>query len=149
MLDLVLRSFSRARWITVATNRGIYDAQGNVNPGFDVDEIGNVVITPAVYDGMTVVTPAVLDTWWTVNLRLTHQAEDNDADTLYPGDTDDGFRWRRSKLVRWVRDMATPVTVAGMRAYQFGTNTNRVQLFDPRDINLRLSAREWFGGMTW
>jgi hypothetical protein len=77
-VDLVFRSFSRTRWITFGTNRGIYDADGNVTPGYSVDEVGNYVITPAVYSGMTVVTPAVLDTWWMTNLRLTDQREAED-----------------------------------------------------------------------
>jgi hypothetical protein len=147
-VDLVFRSFSRTRWITFGTNRGIYDADGNVTPGYSVDEVGNYVITPAVYSGMTVVTPAVLDTWWMTNLRLTDQREAEDEDTLYPGDTDDGFRFRRSKIARFVREQATPVTVGGYRAFQFGNGGNRIQLFDPRDISLA-PQRTWLGDMGW
>jgi hypothetical protein len=45
MIDIVLRCFSRARWLTVAQNRNILDADGNPNPGFAVDEIGPVTLT--------------------------------------------------------------------------------------------------------
>ncbi len=148
MIDLFFRSFSRARWITVATARGIYDADGNIQPGFGVDELGNVVVTPAVLnpDG-SVQTPAVVDTWWSVNLRLSGNAADADDDTLYPGDTDTGFKFNKSKLARWVRAQAAPVTVAGIRGYQFGTGNNRVQLLDTRDITT--PARVWAGGMSF
>lgn len=150
MIDLFFRAFSRARWIAVATNRGIYDAEGNINPGFGVDEIGNVMVTPPVYDANgNETTPAVIDSWWSVNLRIYGQQGDDDAATLFPGETDDTERpWKflRSKLARYVRENGTPVTVAGRRAYQFGTGTNRFQLLDPRDI--ATPARVWAGGMA-
>jgi hypothetical protein len=41
MIDLTFRAFSKARWVTVATTRGILNAQGLSNPGFEVDEIGH------------------------------------------------------------------------------------------------------------
>lgn len=150
MIDLYLRCFSRARWLTFAANRNIIDAQGAVNPNFSVDELGNIVITPAVMDGMTVVTPAVLDTWWSVNVRLTGPRFTADVDTLYTGETDPvdptAYRYKfiRSKLVRFIREQATLVMVQGRRTYQFGTTTNRIQLLDPRDITT--PKRVWLGG---
>lgn len=154
MIDLVFRCFSRARWITVATSRGIYDAEGTVSPGFEVDEIGAVELVPAVIDGLGVVTtPAVLDTWFWVNLR-THGggATLADADTLYPGEIDEGYKFTKSKLVRFVREQATPVNLTyrgqTIRTYQFGATVNRVQLLDPRDYAVT-RVREWLGGMEF
>jgi hypothetical protein len=154
MIDVVLRCFSRARWITVATNRGILDANGNVNPGFAVDEIGPIVLTPAVMDGTTVVTPAVMDNWHWVNVRFHGPKAEEDADTVYPGEEADesGFKFTKSKFVRWVRAQSTPLTLTykgrSIRVYQFGSTTNRVQLIDPRDYD-EVRVREWLGGMQF
>ncbi len=144
MIDIVLRCFSRARWITVATSRGILDANGNPNPGYAVDEIG----TDAE------IAPGVLDTWYWINLRIYNQAADADADTVYPGEENDtsGFKFVRSKLVRWIRDQSTPLTLTyrgrSVRVYQFGATTNRVQVIDPRDY-ADIRVREWMGGQSF
>lgn len=153
MIDLVFRCYSRARWITVATARGIYNADGDVQPGFEVDEIGKAELSPAVVDAEgNVTTPATLDTWFWVNLRIHGSQGDSDDDTLYPGEEEDGFRFTKSKLVRWVRNQATPVTLTyrgkSVRTYQFGSTTNRIQLIDPRDYGA-IRLREWAGGMSF
>lgn len=153
MIDLTFRCFSRARWITVATNRGIYDANGIVQPGFEVDEIGPVELTPAVLDAQgDVVTPAVLDTWFWVNLRIHGASADADEETLYDGETEDGFKFTKSKLARFVRNQSTTVNLTykgqTIRTYQFGVAANRIQLIDPRDYS-SLRMREWFGGMQY
>lgn len=156
MIDLTFRCFSRARWIAVATARGIYtgsvDENGKevVASGFVVDEIGSIVLTPAVLDANgNVVTPAVMDTWYWINLRITGQASNDDDDTIYPGETEDGFKFTKSKLAKFVRNQATPVnlTYAGktIRTYQFGAAANRIQLIDPRDYK-DVRVREWLGG---
>lgn len=156
MIDLTFRCFSRARWITVATARGIYtgetDENGKeiVSPGFVVDEIGSVVLTPAVIDAEgNVVTPAVMDTWFWVNVRIFGSAYRDDNDDLYPGENEDGFKFTKSKIVKFVRNQATPVNLsyAGktIRAYQFGSAANRIQLLDPRDYK-DVRVREWLGG---
>lgn len=148
MIDLFFRAFSRARWLTVATNRGVYDTEGNINPGFGIDELGNVMVTPPVInpDG-TVQTPAVIDTWHCVNLRLYGPQAEADDDDPYEDDSAEPRRWKflRSKLARFVREQATVVMVRGIRAYQFGTAANRFQLLDPRDIPV--PPRVWAGGM--
>ena len=137
MIDLFFRCFSRDRWLALATNRNILDAEGNPREGFAVDELGNIIITPG--------DPPVFDTWWTVNLRIFGAKASEDEDTLFPGETD-GLRFVRSKLARFVREQGTLVTVRGMRAYQFGAAANRVQLFDSRDmVN---PPRVWLGGMS-
>jgi len=153
MIDLVFRAFSRARWIAVATARGIYDANGNVQPGFEVDEIGNAELSPAVTDkDGNITTPAELDSWFWVNLRIYGDKVNADIDTLYPGEIEDGFIFTKSKFARFVRDQATPVTLKyrgkSVRTYQFGATTNRVQLIDPRDYG-EIRLREWAGGMTF
>lgn len=142
MIDLTFRCFSRARWITVATSRGIYDADGNVNDGFAVDEIGSPEISPGV-----------LDTWFWVNLRIYSGAKQAaDDDTMYPGEIEDGFHFTKSKLVRFVREQSTLVNLPYqgqiIRAYQFGAAANRVQLLDPRDY-AQFRCREWLGGMNF
>ena len=153
MIDLGFRAYSRKRWLTVATARGIYDADGNVQPGFEVDEIGNAELSPAVTDkDGNVTTPAVLDSWFWVNLRIYGDKVNADIDTLYPGEIEDGYIFTKSKFARFVRDQATPVKITyrgvSVRAYQFGATTNRIQLIDPRDYgNIRM--REWAGGMNF
>ena len=141
MIDLTFRCFSRDRWITVATNRGIYDADGNVQPGFAVDEIGSIVLVPG--------DPPTMDTWFWVNLRIT---DGSDEDTLYPGEVEDGFKFTKSKLAKFVRNQATPVNLSyggkTIRTYQFGTGVNRIQLIDPRDYQ-DVRVREWLGGMSY
>lgn len=151
MIDLYFRAFSRARWIEVATNRDVYDANENIQPGFCVDEIGNIQLTDAVMDGMTVITPATFDTWWSVNLRIYGTKFLEDEDTVFAGE-DGGTPWRfiRSKLVRWVREQSTTVSLPfrgdTVRAYQFGSGSNRIQLLDPRDMTY--PRRQWLGGMS-
>lgn len=152
MIDLFFRSITRARWIAVATNRGIYTGSLDENgqpivdyTRFAVDEIGAATITPAVVDANgNVTTPAVMDTWHSVNLRIHGKGEAEDADTLYPGDSGT-LKFLRSKLARFIREQSTLVTLNGVRAYQWGAAANRIQLLDPRDIPQR--ERIWFGGM--
>ncbi|MBU2051515.1 MAG: hypothetical protein KKH61_21400 [Gammaproteobacteria bacterium] len=145
MIDLFFRCFTRERWIAVATSRGIYDAKGNVNPGFAVDEVGNVMLTPPVMKDDVVVTPAVMDTWFCVNLRIYGPKHDDDMDDLYQGEEGD-WKFLRSKLAKFVRNQSTTIRLQGRRAYQFGTGVNRVQLLDPRDITT--PVRVWAGGMN-
>jgi hypothetical protein len=152
MIDVMIRAETRARFRTFAINRNLVVQQGSiyiVQPNVDIDEIGNAVITPAVLnpDG-TVQTPAVLDTWWLVNVRLSHGMAANDEDTLYTGETDTGFKFTKSRFVRFVREQSTQVVSPwGGRAYQFGTTPNRIQLLDPRDAQ-HSPKRVWLGGMN-
>lgn len=146
MIDLFFRCASRDRWLTVAKDRNILDKDGNPNPGFAVDELGHVTITPAVLDKQgNVTTPAVVDTWWSINLRVHGQQADDDTDEKFAGETDD-LKFTKSKLVRFVREQGTQITLRGMRAYQFGAAANRVQLIDPRDMPN--PPRVWLGGMS-
>jgi hypothetical protein len=162
MIDVYFRSFSKARWDALALNRGLVVQAAGVTPvilvpapGVAIDEIGNVVRTPAVYSGgalpSTVVTPAVVDSWWTVNVRLYGQRYLDDVDAgLYPGETDATVKFTRSKLVRYVRENGAPVSLpwigGNIRAYQFGTGDQRVQVLDSRDVPN--PPRVWLGGMV-
>ena len=149
----MIRAFSRARWLQVATARGIYSGtdpetgEPTVAAGYLVDEIGHLLITPPVLDANEVeITPAVFDTWHSVNLRLHGPVADADEDTLYPGEDEIiPKKFLRSKFARWVREQGNLVMVQGVRAYQFGAGNNRVQLLDPRDI--ATPYRIWVGGL--
>jgi hypothetical protein len=163
MIDLYIRAFSRARWDTFAANQGItapgVDLLGNtivvVQPGFVVDHIGNFQLTDGVYDNATfpptVITPPTFDTWHSVNLRIHGAKFLEDQDTVFTGE-DSATPWRfiRSKIAKFVREQATLVNLPfrgdTIRAYQFGTGDNRLQLLDPRDITF--PRRQWLGGMA-
>ena len=150
MIDILIRCFSRERWLAVATNRNLIDAEGAPREGVGIDELGPIVITPAVYDENGVETsPAVLDTWHWVNLRLHSTAFRDDEDAANPADEADEttrpFRFFRSKFVKFIRNNATQLTIRGVRVYQFGTGTNRLQVLDPRDVNFH--PRVWADGM--
>jgi hypothetical protein len=147
MIDLMVRCITRDRWLALAQNRNLMVPMVNdagvtvyISPsGVDIDEIGNAVITTS---------PLTVDTWWLVNVRLSGERFSNDVDTLYTGERDDGFRFVKSKLVRFIREQATQVTTPwGGRAYQFGSGTSRVQALDPRDAE-HAPRREWLGGMN-
>jgi hypothetical protein len=157
MIDVMIRAETRARFRAFALNRDLVIQRGAffiVRPGVDIDEIGNAVVTPAVYDNAdppNLVTPDVLDTWWLANIRLSGPREASDADTLQAGETEGtagSWRFPRSKFVRFVREQATQVTSPwGGRAYQFGATPNRIQLLDPRDVGHE-PKRIWAGGMS-
>jgi len=151
MIDIYLRCETRARWLALAVARGLLIQNGAIYtpaPGVSIDEIGAYEITAAVINPTTgaVTTPAVLDTWHSVNVRLDGAAAAADLDTLYPGETDGPWRFLRSKLVRFVRAQGTLVTLMGMRAYRFGTTPNRVDVIDSRDLTPK---RVWLGGMSF
>lgn len=153
MIDLTFRAFSRARWIAVATSKGVYDAAGNVQAGFEVDELGNAVLTSGTYTVQgVVITPAVIDTWYWVHLRVYNAASVADVDALYAGEVEDGFKFTKSKLAAFVRNQATlvPLILEGqsIKTYEFGTLANRIELLDPRQYNA-LRRREWAGGMNF
>lgn len=148
MIDLYIRAFSQARWRTFGVNRGVYVENPvvgtfNLQPGYVVDEIGFFQLT----DG----SPPTFDTWWSVNLRVYGAAFANDEDTVFTGENAaTPWRFIRSKLVRFVREQSTTVNLPfrgdTVRAYQFGTGPNRIQLLDPRDITF--PRRMWLGGMS-
>lgn len=137
MIDLAFRAFTRDRWIQWATSKGVYNDEGFTINGYDVDEIGFVEISPGVFDD-----------WWFVHLRMSLAKAGEDVDSLYPGEAEDGFQFTKSKLVAFVRNQATPITLMGWRAYQFGTGVNRVQLVDSRDYATG-RKREYLGGVAF
>ena len=102
MIDLTFRAITPAHFIAVAITRGVYDATGTiVQPGFAVDAMGNVIISQEVgpWDSHGVpTTPAIADTWFWYNIRIYNAASLADADTLYPGDVNDGFAFTKSKF---------------------------------------------------
>ena len=155
MIDVMIRAFTRARFRQFAVAQGLIRQEGSewlFNDGVTIDEIGNALITPGVYETGTYppveITAPVFDTWWMVNLRMTGQRATDDEDELYPGETDAPWRFLRSKFVRNARDNATVVTTPwGGKAFQFGAGDQRIQLLDPREAGHE-PKREWLGGMS-
>ena len=145
MIDLTVRCFNRARWLSLATTLNIIDATGKPNAGFAVDEIGAYEITAAIYTGTILTTPAVLDTFHMVNIRLYGSAFTADVDVLYAGETNTGINFTNSKVAAFVRNQASLVMWNGWRTYQFGLTVNIVALVDPRDF---VYKRVWLGGMS-
>lgn len=81
MVDLFIREEVGGDWIAALTSHGIVEGlseEGEVIPsvGVNLDVIGPVTLVPAVLsaDGLTVITPAVVDTRVHVNVRLTGEA---------------------------------------------------------------------------
>jgi len=70
MLDLMYRADTKAAWDAYAAEMNLTDGEGRPN-GCYIDEIGPVVVTPAVIseDG-TIIMPAVMDNRYHVNVRL-------------------------------------------------------------------------------
>ena len=60
MIDLTFRCSSRDRWLAVAKARGVIDKDGHSVPGFEVDEIGNAELVPAVLDMKDPMNPTVI-----------------------------------------------------------------------------------------
>jgi len=87
MIDLMFRATDKASWDAFAEASGLTD-EGNPI-GCYIDEIGPVVITPAVVGpDRTILTPAVMDDRHHVNLRLSQPFstyEDADGDIVEVG----------------------------------------------------------------
>ena len=95
MIDIMVRADTRADFRAAAVFYGlisIVDGEVIFAPGVDLDPIGPIVKTPAVMsgDGLTVVTPAVMDNRWHCNMRISRDAIQLEADGTRP------------KWVRWI-----------------------------------------------
>ena len=153
MIDITIRAFSKAAWTAAAKTLNILDAKGSPKPNFDIDEIGFATLVSAVLDAKgVVITPAIMDTWFWVNIRITGAQYDADVDSLYSGETEDGYNFTKSKIAKFIRDhgLISSVVVNGktIKAYEFGIGPNRIQLLDPRDY-AAVRQREWLGGMKY
>ena len=70
-VDAMLRAAYRSAWIDAARVNGLIDAEGNPVDGVTIDEIGDVVVTPATYDDAgNQLTPPDIDNRYHVNLRI-------------------------------------------------------------------------------
>ncbi len=87
------------------------DNQGNITTGLRMipgrvlwvyRKPGRVIITPAVRDGMDIITPAVTDTWCWIQLRLLDDAATADDDEGEPAS-----RFDRSRIRRWMENNGT------------------------------------------
>ncbi len=161
MIDLIIRSETRLRFLQFLVSQNLvtktessFDPEGawNLREGVDIspdlydDQSGFAIVTPAVYEGTTLVTPAVKDTWWTATVRLSRERAAQDIDNLFEGEADQSWKFLRSRFVAIVRRQGVlRQSPWGGRAYQIGTTPNRIQLLDPRD---HPPQRVWAGGMS-
>jgi hypothetical protein len=124
VIDHLIRAESRSVWLTYAQDQGWVDEQDHPTPGTLIDEIGPVVVTPAVIDAetFTVTTPAVMDDWHHVNVRL-----------LDPPAVSTGFA------------NAKAIDVRGVTAAEIGVEPTRIQLLSAADIET--PVRVWADGM--
>lgn len=79
MMDLMYRATDKAAWDAYAASMGL-TADGYPS-GCYIDEIGSIVQTPAVIgqDG-TILTPAVMDDRYHVNVRIVHLPQSVDEE---------------------------------------------------------------------
>lgn len=124
MIDHLIRAESRSVWLTYAQDQGWIDEDDRPTPGTLIDELGPVVIEPAVIDmeTMEVTTPAVMDDWHHVNVRLVEEGEPS-------------------------VDLAgiQAVDVRGVSAVEKGLEPTRIQVLSAADI--ATPVRIWAGGM--
>jgi hypothetical protein len=79
MMDMMYRATDKATWDAYAASKGL-TADG-MPSGCYIDEIGPIVVTPAVISGGgTILTPAVMDDRHHVNVRVTHLPTVTDED---------------------------------------------------------------------
>lgn len=70
-VDVMCRAAYKSAWEQAALANGLIDAEGNPSPGVSIDEIGDVIVTPATYDEAgKELTPAVIDNRFHVNFRI-------------------------------------------------------------------------------
>jgi len=103
MIDIMVRADTRADFRAAAVFYGlisIVDGEVIFAPGVDLDPIGPIVKTPAVMsgDGLTVITPAVMDTRWHCNMRIHRSALERDENGERP-------KWARW-IIKWMTDGA-------------------------------------------
>lgn len=149
MIDLTFRARSRDRWIAWATEQGMYDDQGNPKECFAIDEIGSIALTDAVMDADNkVVTPAVMDDWFVVNVRIYGKKFNEDLGDVFDAEEDGKTRFSRSKIVKGIKAGANKVNIdcrgEKVRAFQLGTGKDRVQLIAPIAA-AKFAPRVWFG----
>ncbi len=164
-LDLFLRAETAATLRTVVRSAPFRNIIGDVrdpdSPGLiqipgSVDWVffpsNSVVTTPAVLDmdGNTI-TPAVMDPWSWLHLRISGPAEVADLD----GMNDQTDRWDRSKLKLWVKENGTLLTIRGVRVWEYrfpqsaptGARRKRVQIWRGAQMEaLGVKFHEFMGG---
>jgi hypothetical protein len=70
-VDVMCRAAYKSAWTAAATANGLIDADGNPVPGVNIDEIGDMIVTPATYDEFgNELTPAEIDHRFHVNFRI-------------------------------------------------------------------------------
>lgn len=70
-VDVMCRAAYKSAWTAAATANKLLDAEGNPVPGVSIDEIGDMIVTPATYDEEgNEITPAEFDNRFHVNFRI-------------------------------------------------------------------------------
>jgi len=141
MIDIFLRGETPAALRTVVKSTPFRNIVGNLTDQSDatklrhlagsVDHVyfppNTVVIIRAVYDAdENVLSPATMDAWCWLHLRLSGTAEAADLDDV----DDESDRWNRSKLRKWMQNNGTLKTPRGVTVYEHVLGTGkRVQLW--------------------
>jgi hypothetical protein len=112
---------------------------------FRAGEEITVVKTPAVMDGTTVITPAVIATGFHFNLRIYGQIEQ----TLKEANPADENYWNKFKLKTYIDNkLGSSGTLAGKEVsgtklpggYEWSVGPNKVRLFDGALVNDRANV---------
>ena len=130
------------------------DGDGNVTSGIrmlpgSADWVyfapASITVTPAVLDGEgNIVTPAVMDPWCWLHLRLSGSAEAADDE----GENGEPDRWNRSRIKRWVKENGIQRTIRGVNVWQHTlANGKRIQIWRGSQMEaLGVKFHEFMGG---
>ena len=133
-VDAIIRATNRATFEAAALSQNILqDVNGELvpAPGCDIDRIGEYCITPAVYeeDGETMISSAVWDTRYHVNLRIGQPALSNETD---------GFPNWKATAILWTENGTTDAQV---NANESALVLSGVSLIDPDTVETQ--GRVW------
>ena len=124
MYDLMYKSTDKTTWDAFALSSGLATENEGVlypAPNVLIDEIGPIVITPAVYDeDGDIIEPAVVDDTWHVNVRLLDDSFDipvlaeGDAETewINPSEVNTPARIWAGGMNYWTPPEPAPVDPA-------------------------------------
>ena len=125
MNDFLIRAIDRDTFLAVGESQDILSVGENgeiiPNPGVHVDEIGPHERVPAELDADgNIVTPAVVDTRWHVNIRISDPATDK------PDPVDPSMKKFEGMMNRWKNNGRTGKNNASEKSW----NLNGVELVE-------------------